>query len=318
MAAAPDPCVHASKSQEPAGVVAVVSWHEEHQVHIEIAARSEGRWFERQITFSPEDPPLQRWQAAGYAIGTLVGARRELEGASATDTRQAVPPRHSSETTVAEKGTETNREENTTGREPSRSESARPSGATARSPSSPAKSPSPASLERFHFDAGLAVGSGWSDSLRYGPHISLGTRLFGGPFLRAHGGFAMSGHRFNVSTEPVVIQSVWGTGGLTTGMSWMLGSSTGAEIGAGAGIEYVETQIENGSSPPRRALGTLHSEVCFRQKLGGRIGLALSTFLGVRWGETGIYVDDTEIGRIPLFFGGARLAASFNLWLAPE
>src|SRR5690606_12217510 len=69
VAATPDPCVKASDLETAPELVAVVSFQDGSNVHIEIASRRHAAWVERTLTFSPEDPLLERFQATGYAIG---------------------------------------------------------------------------------------------------------------------------------------------------------------------------------------------------------------------------------------------------------
>lgn len=61
----------AAPGGEPAAVVAMVSWKDASNVHIEIAIRATEQWVARDVVFDDHDPPEERWRAAGLVIGTL-------------------------------------------------------------------------------------------------------------------------------------------------------------------------------------------------------------------------------------------------------
>src|SRR5688572_20293153 len=74
IAAAPDRCELASRTSEAPTTFAVVTWQGELAVQVEVGRPGATDWLERRLTFAPEDPPIERWQAVGFTIGTLFGA----------------------------------------------------------------------------------------------------------------------------------------------------------------------------------------------------------------------------------------------------
>ncbi len=75
---------------EPRSGVALVRRRGERTIVIELGVRRdrEVRWVLRELDFRPDDPPEERWRAAGLVIGTLVG-QAEAESAAASEP----PPR---------------------------------------------------------------------------------------------------------------------------------------------------------------------------------------------------------------------------------
>jgi hypothetical protein len=96
-------------------------------------------------------------------------------------------------------------------------------------------------------------------------------------------------------------------------MSWQAAPSTLAEFGIFPGLEHIQTTSDGTTGQPGRVLGHVEGKLRLRQRVAGPFWLRFSANFGVRLGETGIFVDGTEVGTIPLMYGGLSLAASFDV-----
>jgi hypothetical protein len=72
-------CVENAPEGTPPSVVAIVSFRDPGNVHLEVAVRPEQRWVTRDIHFAEGDPPEERWRAVGLVIGTLASVMTKKE-----------------------------------------------------------------------------------------------------------------------------------------------------------------------------------------------------------------------------------------------
>jgi|SoiMethySBSTD1v2_1073268.scaffolds.fasta_scaffold16473_11 hypothetical protein len=81
------------RDSEPRGGVALVRRRGDRTIVIELGVRRdrEVRWVLRELDFRPDDPPEERWRAAGLVIGTLVG-QAEREAQSEPPVKAPPPP----------------------------------------------------------------------------------------------------------------------------------------------------------------------------------------------------------------------------------
>jgi hypothetical protein len=72
-------CVENAPEGTPPAVVAIVSFRDPGNVHLEVAVRPEQRWVTRDIHFVEGDPLEERWRAVGLVIGTLASVMTKKE-----------------------------------------------------------------------------------------------------------------------------------------------------------------------------------------------------------------------------------------------
>ena len=69
-----------ARGQEPSVVaVAVVSWHSDQEVLIEVGREQRGKpeWVSRTLRFEANDSPRERWRAVGFTTALLVGEEQQ-------------------------------------------------------------------------------------------------------------------------------------------------------------------------------------------------------------------------------------------------
>lgn len=234
-AAADVECVPAAEVPAGAsGAVALVTWHGERRVAIEVGLREDGRpaWRSRTIDFATQDDPLERWRTVGFVVGTL----SRPEG-SVPETSEATPP-----------GAAPSAEESAASRrEPSKTQSS-PAAQRPRQPVAPRRR---ANAEASA-TAGLDEGRVFVPSLPYEParaHLDLGGAV--GPALDGvrTGGLAR-GHLRLSDVFGVVIGARYldrPVGSGTVGGRWITaGGGFGAGLATGAFelIASVEARAE--------------------------------------------------------------------------
>jgi hypothetical protein len=88
-------CVENAPEGTTPAVVAIVSFRDPANVHLEVAVRPEQRWVTRDIHFVEGDPPEERWRAVGLVIGTLASVMTQKEAplpAAAPPPASPTPP----------------------------------------------------------------------------------------------------------------------------------------------------------------------------------------------------------------------------------
>jgi hypothetical protein len=70
-------CVPATRSDDKPAAVAMVTWTDPSSARVEVGVeQADGAgWRVRELSFAPEDPPAERWRAAGFTIALLVGEK---------------------------------------------------------------------------------------------------------------------------------------------------------------------------------------------------------------------------------------------------
>jgi hypothetical protein len=70
-------CVPATRSDDKPAAVAMVTWTDAANARVEVGVeQAEGAgWRVRELSFAAEDPPAERWRAAGFTIALLVGEK---------------------------------------------------------------------------------------------------------------------------------------------------------------------------------------------------------------------------------------------------
>lgn len=279
IAAAPDRCEAAASATEAPVAYAVVTWQGELGVLVEIGRPGDADWLERKMTFLPEDPPVERWQAVGFAIGTLFGAARE----QARKEESAPPPNEPAEPR------ETQAE------------------------AAPRKRPAPAPAHHTVQLAALGrVGTGTESSARFGAGLGLSARHAAGPFALADVNFDMAEVAIDAPEAAVSVRFV--SVGLAVGTVLPLSRRLHLDLSAGPIIEYQWLWTDVAPSAESRPIGGLRAHVSLAHRLGSRGWLGLGAQMGSRFGDSTIAIDGQRVESIPLIFGTLNLSLAYEIW----
>jgi hypothetical protein len=279
IAAAPDRCEAADSASEAPIAYAVVTWHGDLAVLVEIGRPGDADWLERKMTFVPEDPPIERWQAVGFAIGTLFGAAREQ-----------VPEEKSSPPA-----------------------SVRDESHEAQTETAARKRPPPARAHHTVQLAGLGrVGTGTESSARFGGGLALSARHAAGPFALADVNFDMAEVAIDDPEAAVSVRFV--SVGLAVGTVLPLSRRLHLDLSAGPIIEYQWLWTDVATAAESRPIGGVRANVSLAHRLGSRGWLGLGAQIGSRFGDSTIAIDGQRVESIPLIFGTLNLSLGYELW----
>jgi len=279
IAAAPDRCEMASASADAATAFAVVTWTGELSVKIDIGRAGASDWIERRMTFSPEDPAAERWQAVGFAIGTLIGAARqqEAEAAALTAESAAATPTPTQEDVPA-----------------------------------PAPRPAGPRGHAIRLDLLGRAGTATETSARFGAGLALTVRHGSGPFISLEGSMDLADTAVGLPTTALSIR--FATVGTTLGATLPISRNVHLDLGAGPLLEYQWLWTDRTDGNQSRLLGGVRATFGVRHRLGPRFWLGISTQMGARFGDTTITVDGERVDNVPPVFATAALAVGFDLW----
>jgi len=279
IAAAPDRCEMAGSAADAATAFAVVTWTGELSVKIDIGRAGASDWIERRMTFSPEDPAPERWQAVGFAIGTLIGAARqqEAEATALTAESAAAAPTPSQE--------------------------------DARTP---APKPTVPKGHAIRLDLLGRAGTATETSARFGAGLALTARHGSGPFVTLEGSLDLADTAVGLPTTALTLR--FATIGTTVGATIPLSKNLHLDLGAGPLLEYQWLWTDRADDSQSRLLGGVRATLGVRHRLGPRFWLGISTQMGARFGDTTITVDGERVDNVPLVFATAALAVGFDVW----
>jgi len=281
IAAAPDQCQIADASSETPAAFAIVTWQGELIAHIEIGRQGSRDWLERRLTFAEEDPPLERWQAVGYAIGTLYGAARD-------DALQEGP--------------------------------AQPSPSPAPTPPEPAAPPPSAHREAAAHTVQLAglgrVGTGTESSARFGAALALSARHAAGPFVGADASFDLSEASFEAPAATLSTRYV--TVAASIGTALTLSRKLRLDLSAGPLVEYQWLWTNQSSLVQSRLVGGVRANLALAHRLGPRVWVGIGAQMGSRFGDTTIAVDAERVDSVPLIFATLTASVAIDLWLSHD
>lgn len=279
IAAAPDRCEAADSTSEAPVAYAVVTWHGDLAVLVEIGRPGDADWLERKMTFVPEDPPVERWQAVGFAIGTLFGAAREQasEGKSTPSPPERVEPRET------------------------------------RTEAASRKRPPPAPAHHTVQLAALGrVGTGTESSARFGAGLALSARHAAGPFALADVNFDMA--EVAIDAPPAAVSVRFVSVGLAVGTVLPLSRRLHLDLSAGPIIEYQWLWTDVAPGAESRPIGGVRANVSLAHRLGSRGWLGLGAQMGSRFGDSTISIDGQRVESIPLIFGTLNLSLGYEIW----
>jgi hypothetical protein len=279
IAAAPDRCEMASSSADAATAFAVVTWTGELSVKIDIGRAGASDWIERRMTFSPEDPALERWQAVGFAIGTLIGAAREKPAEATPLTAES----SSTAQATAEKDTPV-----------------------------PAPPPTRPRGHAIRLDLLGRVGTATDTSARFGAGLAMTVQHGSGPFVSLEGSLDLADTSVGLPTTALAVR--FATVGTTIGATIPISKSLHLDLGAGPLLEYQWLWTDRTEGDQSRLLGGVRATLGVRHRLGPRFWLGISTQMGARFGDTTINVDGERVDNVPLVFATAALAVGFDVW----
>lgn len=279
IAAAPDRCEAADETLEPPTAFAVVTWQGELAVRIEIGRPGSEDWLERRMTFAPEDPVAERWQAIGFAIGTLFGAARGHVGPASPEATAALPAETADDT------------ERPVARKHARA-------------APPAHTVQLGLLGR--------AGTGTESSARFGGGVALVARHAAGPFAALD--FNLDWADVSLASPEVALSARFVSVGASIGTALTLSQRLRLDLAAGPLLEYQWIATADADSPQSRPVGAVRANVTLSHRFGARFWLGIGAQMGSRFGDTTIAIDSERVDTIPLVFATGYLALSFDLW----
>jgi len=279
VAAAPDRCETAGATSETPAAFAVVSWQGELAVHVEVGHPGADGWLERRIIFAPEDPALERWQAVGYAIGTLYGATEKKSAAPApTLTPEQASPAKPKQTERAP---------------------------VARKPKVP-----PAHTLAVELMG--RAGTGTESSARFGAGVGLFARHKAGPFLSTDVNLDLTDAVVGPDATALSVRFV--TVGMSLGTGLPLATNLRLDLGAGPLLEYQWLWTELSPAAESRVVGGVRGGATVAYRVGRRVWLGIGAQMGSRFGDATITVDGERVDSIPHVFASATLTLGFDVW----
>jgi hypothetical protein len=280
IAAAPDRCESAAVA-EGASAFAVVTRDGELGVKLELGRTGTGAWLERHLTFAPEDPPIERWQAVGFAIGTLVGAARSQIEPTAAERASPTTPAPTTTTTDVDP---------------------------------PAHARRPTVEHAVRLDLLGRVGTGTESSARFGGGLAVTARHASGPFASVD--VDVDGLTLDVGTPPSALSGRLLTFGMTLGAALPLGPNLHLDLGAGPLLEAQWLWTDQTQTAQSRLIGAARASIGLRQRLGRRFWLGIVAQMGSRFGDTTVTIDGERVDSVPLVFATAALTLGFDVWQA--
>ena len=279
IAAAPDRCESAGTAAESPTAFAVVTWQGELAVTVEIGRPGAEVWLERQMTFAPEDPPIERWQAVGFAIGTLaIAARRQSSDANDAAVAPAAPaepepePDNDAKSRHHERSTE----------------------------------------HALRLDLLGRVGTGTESSAKFGAGFAVTARHAAGPFAGID--VNVDGLAAGAGTPSVALSGQFFTLGTTLGAALPLGTNLELDLGAGPLLEAQWLRTDQVQGTQSRFVGGARALIGLRQRLGRRFWLGINAQMGARFGDTTVTLDGQRVDSVPLVFATAALSFGFDVW----
>lgn len=279
IAAAPDRCQALDSTSEAPVAYAVVTWQGELAVRIEIGRPGDADWLERRLTFEPEDPLPERWQAVGFAIGTLFGAARQ----------EAKQP-------------------------PAKPAPPAPAASPATRPAAPARKRPPPPPAHHTVQLGVLgrAGTGTESSARFGAGLILSARHAAGPFASADANFDLAD--VGIANPAAQLSVRFVSVGISVGTVLPLSRRLHLDLSAGPIIEYQWLWTDVSSAVASRPLGGVRAQVALAHRLGQRVWLGVGAQMGSRLGDSSITIDGARVESVPLVFGTLQLSLSVELW----
>ena len=291
-AAQPEHCERARTPESRFDVVAVVTWRGEFSIRVQVDERQPSRGVERRLSFSEEDPFVERCRAAGYVTGTLLEALTQDAPKVDTTPLPSLIPEQSlaaGAPGTEQDGTEQDELERATERDDAASVPAHPS---------------------FYVDGGCLVGSGPSGAIRYGPGFALGARLPSGLLLRAEGDVTFS--TVSLEGQRLVPTRFWSLGA-AVGAAWSVPGGAWLELSGGPFIENIAVTVNPGGAHDARFVGGMRGSLTLRRHLVDRVSALIAAAGGARFGDTTVRVDGEDAAHVPGPFGGGLVALSVDL-----
>lgn len=278
IAAAPDHCESAAEAEAPTAF-AVLTWDGELSVEVEIGRPGAGDWLERRLAFAPEDPLIERWQAVGFAIGTLVSVARN----PASDT----PESETAAATPAPASTDSD-------------------------PAPPQPAPGPARRHAVRLDVLGRAGTGTESSARFGGGFAVTVRHGSGPFAALD--VNVDGLQSNVGASSTALAGRFLTLGTSLGVALPLSAQLELDLGAGPLVEAHWLWTDQAPTAQSRMVGGVRAIIAVRQRLGQRFWLGIGAQMGARFGDTSVTLDGQRVDSVPLVFATGALTLGFDVW----
>ncbi len=220
-----------------ARAVAIVTWHSEAEVLIEVGLRVDGApiWRSRSMTFRAGDDTAERWRAVGFTLGTLARGAQRQEPAPSTEEPRESSRLEAKEPTPAPAPSKASQNRRADERRSSSEPEAEPD--TAQGEPRELTPAAPVAVSQFALDVGVRGGPVW-DGMRVGGVVRARLPLYG--WLRTIAAASYTQR----STQEMGLGGQWLTFALGAGA---FAANRHGELGASidARLEYLNATAKN-------------------------------------------------------------------------